>query len=462
RDNDALQLRLESDEALVQIVTLHKSKGLQYPIVILPFVSLGQVGSNRSADFVVYAEHGEPRLDVGSEDLSARQAAQRDADTDESMRLLYVGLTRAERACWVGITHNKGAAQAPLFHLMGLSLQSRDAAECSGLIENELSELTSMCPDIAYAPALDHELSIQSTESQGAQALTARVAARTVPPSWRVGSYSALARRATHLIERPDHDAVDIAVEPVGPPDFNSPFSFPRGANAGTLVHAVFEQMDFRGAASAEFDGLVTQQLRAHATDSIWAPALKTLVYNTVSCVLPHCEIPLSAIDPSDRLDELGFHFPARRVNAEAMVALLQQFGVLHAEESFTFEVLDGYMTGFIDLVFRHAGRWYIVDYKSNHLGDSVGQYAQPALDTAMRHHRYDLQYLIYSVALLRYLRRRMPGFDAQRDFGGVFYLFVRGMQPGADGQRTDCPGVFSNRPPQSLLDSLDALFAGT
>lgn len=461
-EDDSLQLRLESDEALVQIVTLHKAKGLQYPVVFLPFVADSSGHSNRSRDFVAFNEKGEPRVDVGSDRMGARLESLARAEADEAMRLLYVGLTRAELACWIGVAHNKNAAASSLFRLLGVAPDKKSAVEAQKNLQNRLGALSTSCPDILVEDALDVDSAGESLGAARAFSGEARNAARKVSASWRIGSYSALARGATHTAERPDHDAVDTAQHLPTAQFLDSPFAFPRGAVPGTVVHAVFERVDFRDCEGAVLLDTATQQLRAHAMDEAWAPALAVIVGNTVGCELPLCGIALSALARADRLDELGFHFPVNRLDAEQLVSTLQDGGVMQAEESLQFERLQGYMTGFIDLVFRHRGRWYIADYKSNHLGNSVADYSPSAMGLAMRQHRYDLQYLIYSVALQRYLRNRLPDFDAERDFGGVLYLFVRGMQAGrAPESDAAAPGVFGVRPAQDLLDALDRLFAG-
>jgi len=125
--------------------------------------------------------------------------------------------------------------------------------------------------------------------------------------------------------------------------------------------------------------------------------------------------------------------------------------------EGLSFESLRGLMKGYIDLVFRVDGRFYLADYKSNHLGDRLEDYCGPGLGRAMRVHRYDLQSLIYTLALHRYLRRRLPGYAYERHFGGAYYLFLRGMRP-EQGPRY---GVYRDRPPLDLIEALDGLFAG-
>ena len=115
----------------------------------------------------------------------------------------------------------------------------------------------------------------------------------------------------------------------------------------------------------------------------------------------------------------------------------------------------QGIMTGFIDLVFEYQGRYYIADYKSNHLGNQQSDYHQHNIKVAIQQHRYDLQYLIYSVALHRYLQKRIADYDYQTHFGGAYYLFLRGMGQGSEY------GVYYDRPEFSLIERLDRLFAG-
>ncbi|MDE2288664.1 MAG: PD-(D/E)XK nuclease family protein, partial [Burkholderiales bacterium] len=132
-----------------------------------------------------------------------------------------------------------------------------------------------------------------------------------------------------------------------------------------------------------------------------------------------------------------------------------------HAELALDAATLRGYMKGFIDLVFVHRGRWWIADWKSNHLGYDAAAYARPALALAMAEHGYHLQYLLYTVALHRYLRNRLPDYDYERDVGGCLWLFIRGARDAwrsAHGAPGDVPGVFVERVPLVLVEALDRL----
>ena len=474
--DESLQLRLESDESLVQIVTVHKSKGLQYPVVMLPFVGIGGYQERGKRDAVAFTDNGQPRMDVGSEQLEQRLNEADQSDEDESLRTLYVALTRAEQSCWVGVSANKHAHRAALWKLLGLSLGSGQKTEDSQpLIQDALARLVDSCKDIAISESLAAQKPLSVVRGDH-HTLQARAAKRYVKSSWRVGSYTAIARGATHTNEQaaheqtaneqtvseqiaseePDYDAVDVPVNRPETVDYNSPYHFPRGADPGTLVHAVFEHLDFVNSDNQYLHSHAEKQLRAHGIDSQWAPALCQLVRNTLDTPLIENGFALAGLDRKDRLDEMEFHFPVESLQADKLVTLLRDYQVIGAEDDLVFDRLDGYMKGFIDLTFRYEDRWYIADYKSNHLGYESADYGAEALEAAMQHHRYDLQYLIYAVALRRYLGTRLPDFDSARDFGGVFYLFVRGMSGKNDNG--NLTGVYAARPPEKLLQALDKL----
>ena len=164
--------------------------------------------------------------------------------------------------------------------------------------------------------------------------------------------------------------------------------------------------------------------------------------------------VRLADITGDRRLDELEFHFP---LDTHAnFIDLLKGAGYLMPGSTLGVDTLQGMMTGLIDLVFESGGRYYLVDYKSNHLGDNPAEYGEPHLNEAMRQHQYDLQYLIYSIALTRYLRRRLRDFDYDRDFGGICYLFLRGMN-GVDNKT----GIYADKPDVAFIARLDRVLGG-
>ena len=169
--------------------------------------------------------------------------------------------------------------------------------------------------------------------------------------------------------------------------------------------------------------------------------------------------IVLAALPRSDRLVELAFSLPAGGITAASLNDWLRAHD--YVQPRLAFPAMSGYLKGFIDLVFRHSGRYYILDWKSNHLGYTAADYRPESLATVMNGHGYHLQYLLYSVAMQRYLRHRLPHYEYARHFGGVLYLFIRGMRanwqalPGDEGSTF---GVYQHRPSAAVLDDLDAL----
>jgi exodeoxyribonuclease V beta subunit len=199
--------------------------------------------------------------------------------------------------------------------------------------------------------------------------------------------------------------------------------------------------------------GMTTESARA-----LLRRMLSNMLGELLSATLPE-DIVLKGIGSGQRLTELGFHLPAAGFTAEQLNDWLRVHG--YPAPRLGFGALRGYLRGYIDLVFRHAGRWYVLDWKSNYLGDTPADYAGDKLSAAMQAHGYHLQALIYAVALGRYLSRRVPDYESERDFGGILYLFVRGVRPGWADRSGAPAGVWFHRPAQGTIASLDALLSG-
>ena len=161
----------------------------------------------------------------------------------------------------------------------------------------------------------------------------------------------------------------------------------------------------------------------------------------------------LNAVAVSDRIAEMGFYLPLIPLHAAQLERLMRDWRG-GAGPGLAFGRVQGMLNGFIDLIVAHLGRYFVLDYKSNHLGNRYSDYGRERLQAAVWEHQYDLQYLIYSVALHRYLQRRLPGYDYRCHFGGVYYLFLRGMGP----ERGDS-SIYRDRPSLELIEALDRLF---
>lgn len=459
-------LRLESERKLVQIVTIHKSKGLEYPLVFLPFIC-----SHRSADTPLYHEADEAGnrtvLDLtGAEDSLAEADKERLA---EDLRLLYVALTRGVYATWLGLApvrSGNGKSEKTDLHQtsIGYLLQKGEEGDAATLA-TALSALAEDLPGVAVGePSLTRPAPLPAEEEQLGEPQVRRFGG-TLERDWWISSYSGLAAQghghSKGVLANPGFDdevvteaAALAAEEPVQAPQ-PSIFTFPKGARPGTLLHSLFETIDFESAAGEPLAQHISTLLAQDGFDESWAQVLQQQVEAVLDTPLETGfgePLRLRDLAPERKQVELEFFLPMGRVTAPALTALCQQHDPLsRGNKPLSFATVQGMLKGFIDLVFEWQGRWYLLDYKSNHLGMSPADYSRPALEQAMVEHRYDLQYQLYSLALHRLLALRLPGYDFDQHFGGVFYLFLRGMPQG---------GIFHTRPCRELVLGLDRLFS--
>lgn len=449
--------RLESDAGRVQIRTLHASKGLEFPLVFLPFVGMGR-GTHPNREFVVYQRGGERVRQWKTAHIVAVPSwkdATREADGEDAaddMRLLYVGLTRASHALWICNGPLAGNANSPLQWLLGGDALSPDAA---GPLGHRLK--TSAGPIVDPTP-----LATPSTE----RAPPPRTATRRLYRDWWIHSFSQLHRQKPHGAhalqeEAPATDERPLAATPASVFEAVDPRF--RGERFGNAVHHALEHADF--AAWEDHDAVAPppgqRDVLAHALESQDYPPdsiddgvheLTRLVAATLNAPLPEggrlCDLP-----PSARVAEIEFHFTLVDADSAALLALLHAHGIATDRHDFgAWPRLSGLMNGKIDLTYLSGGRVHVLDYKSNLLAD----YEPSTLADAMRASEYDLQALLYVVALHRWLRvRRGAAYDYARDFGGVRYLFCRGVGRGDPGR-----GLIAPRFDAALVEAVDGLLA--
>jgi exodeoxyribonuclease V beta subunit len=241
---------------------------------------------------------------------------------------------------------------------------------------------------------------------------------------------------------------------------------FPRGARAGDLIHEIFEHLDFTRAEDVGLRAEVEQRLGSYGLGADWADDLCRSVRDVVSTPLGGTagDLRLRDLSPRQRLNEMEFVFPVADDSAaltpHALAGTLRGRWQVSAPDypariaRLRFEPLAGFLRGFVDLVFEHGGRWYVADYKSSFLGPAPGDYRASRLVHVMAQHHFFLQYHLYAVAVDRHLRQCVPGYDYETHFGGVYYLFVRGMSPGHPRGH----GVFHDRPSRALVAELSAI----
>jgi exodeoxyribonuclease V beta subunit len=458
---DTAQLRLESDANLVQVITFHKSKGLQYPLVFLPFVST----------FVA------EKKDSGKDDAD-RLA--------EDIRLLYVALTRAEKALWIGLAEVKGDVD-------GASPQAKSAVskllqrQAKGDLEQKL-QTWAACKDIIVESAPKPDSTQYCPEAASKVWKPALQPQRSLVSRWWTASFSALTRDlgghvistpllATERDERIDDAQVDSATKftaqagkVIPAAETVLPFNeFPAGSSYGTLLHDLLEWQFERGWPIA--DEVAAQALTREWTALLQRKAMRlnldeaqcTLLGGwmqqmaTASLTLPGASnsdksLVLSTLNRSNAWAEMAFTLPVHKLSAQRIDTLIGQHILLGQTRSPLQPLqLEGMLIGFMDLVLEHEGKYFVLDYKSNRLPS----YGADALQGAILAHRYDVQYTLYVLALHRLLKSRIADYDYEKHVGGAIYWFLRGLdQPGA--------GLFFDRPPKTLIASLDQAFAQT
>ena len=462
-------LRLESDEQLVKVVTIHKSKGLEYPLVFLPFICSTKPvdGSRLPLHFHDAAGNAQVSLKPTPE-LIAQADDERLA---EDLRLLYVALTRARHACWLGVADLKrGNNNRSVLHLSALGYLLGGGAmlaESAGL-QSWLAELQQNCPAIQCLPVPAADNAHFYPPLNQATLLEPLVPSRRAAENWWIASYSAL-RIGDSLspAEAPESALAqklsdDERLDPDAPRDVllsgGDIHRFPRGPNPGTFLHGLLE---WAGSEGFKADPEAIQDAVARRCNRRgWQGWIETL-----SDWLQHLQdepLRLNNGQPAVVLSELSqyqiemeFWFASHKVDVVQMDKLVRQHthgGAPRAGAEPS--LLNGMFKGFIDLTFEHQGRYYVADYKSNWLGADDSAYTEQAMTASILDNRYDLQYVLYLLALHRQLKARLPGYDYDQHMGGALYLFLRGTR--SQGQ-----GVFFTRPPRLLIESLDLMFQG-
>ena len=480
------QLRLESDRHLVQIVTVHVAKGLEYPIVFCPFLWDGSMRTPPATVEGIECHDEDGQGVIAYRPLDASEKARRElAQTAERMRLLYVALTRAVHRCYLVVgcycmgTNSRESCRSPLNWLVAGAGVDADAwfdtksgakSPVPGpakIADAWAAFARSQSPDAVTLVALP-QLPVRPLRARtfAPEAFAALPAPAWIPPARRIASYSSLitagsnadaAARETDLFV----DAAEPA--PAGPmPADDDILRFPRGPAAGECLHTLFELVEFDDPTSwpSAIDRALAaypQRLAAGSDGALLPRMLAKLLADVVATpLLPASNLRLAMVNRSQRLNELEFTLPVARLEPDAVVALMERHG--YPAPLIGSAALEGYLRGFIDLVFEHEGRYYLADWKSNHLGRGRAAYGPGPLAQAMLAHDYHLQSLLYAVALDRHLRLRLPRYRYDDHFGGSFYLFVRGVRPDWVDAVGRPAGVAFDRPPAALIDGFSAL----
>ncbi|MFM7395760.1 MAG: exodeoxyribonuclease V subunit beta [Gammaproteobacteria bacterium] len=425
--------RLEKDDDAVKIVTIHNAKGLEYPIVFCP----SHWAEKTVTDVLFHDPSNEARLTL---DLSDPPTDQHKARAErerlaEDVRLFYVAVTRAAHRCHIYAPQRKDSHRSALGLVLGQDIRQA----CSALAHSSPVRIT-------YRPLHGDTRLAPRRALHGSSDLQARKIVRKLGNERMIGSFSQWVAGTPEEIAQ-DHDDLGARAESGDPTSTDTtPLArLPRGAATGIALHSVLEHVDFQRAET--FTPLIAEHFGSMNLDD---EALKALTAHLTS-MMSHPlragdrEVQLQHVARQDRLNEIEFYYPLQRIDSRTLAAATS----IHSPR-LQFNPVDGFLRGFMDLVFRHEGRYFLLDWKSNWLGPRSSDYSPERLTHTMNQSLYSLQSWLYALALDRYLAQRLSDYHYDRHFGGIFYVFVRGL----DAAHPDY-GVHFSKPEHALIKRL-------
>lgn len=455
--DDPSELRLESDKKAVQIRTIHNAKGLEFPVVFCPYLWKADSRTGREADQItVHDAENFQIVDLGSELFSVRREQAAHEEFAEQLRLLYVALTRAEARCyvyWFDKTQKTGRSQSldsALGYLLFPDANPTVAEQIAILSAKEQYDGVEYCPVNCTPPSFQP---VEATGEVHIHLATPTYLERDMATNWQLTSFSALAELTEEC------DLLDSSIVPVAarPESILPAANLPKGVAFGNLVHDLLENLSFTDLASSGCTReQIAQSVNRYRLD-IDYPVLSNMLQAVVSSSLPGL-VPqetdrswcLADLDADALVKEMPFHLRIQPGNTHAVNSILAADPTVRP---LAYRELEGFLTGYIDLFFAYEGRYYIVDYKTNYLGETADRYGTKQLQEAMMIHNYGLQYWLYTLVVHRFLGNFLENYSYERHFGGVYYLFVRGMGAGPGD------GIFATRPDEAMVERLARIF---
>jgi exodeoxyribonuclease V beta subunit len=450
---EEFQLRLESDSDAVQILTIHKAKGLQYPIVFCPFGWVS-ADSDRRKELQFHDRNSANALTYSLREKSAGTLEQLRWSSEEKMseevRMLYVGITRARNRCNVYIPDYQSVDKSAFALLF--------KPEERGNLTQTLKRLAESAADsISFSSVRNIAAAAAQSETTPVK-LEARSFAGEIDRTAMIASFSGLNTGRIELEEQePEITDTSEVVAEEQPTTGDTIFDFARGPRAGDFFHAVLERIDF---VASEFESFVDEEL-------LWHGLAGTKCRDAVLSALKRLrEVELDAgmalrqVSKTSRISELEFTYRLRRLDPAGLTAAFKRCDDLPKPfignlERLRFDPVEGYLRGFIDLLFEFGGRYFVVDWKSNWLGNRIADYCPAGLERAMIGHNYFLQAYLYALAADLFLQNRLTTYRYEQHFGGVFYVFLRGLD-----DKNPMSGVFRQHPTTKAMAVLRELAA--
>lgn len=446
-NNEDSLLRLESDEESVKIVTLHSAKGLEYPLVFCP--NLWQLSDKlrSETELVQCHEDGEIIADLGSEIFQQRHQQALFEELAEDLRLCYVAVTRAKYRCyvvWGDVRTKEKANNSGLAYLFAIADAS--FTEQQGILQS----LATAEPKVFHYQLIAEQ--VEQTDSyqinNRIEPVKYRVWQTQLQTDWLMSSYTALAMLSTDEVPELPEDKLLELPEATDPEPTAAYTELPKGAKTGNVVHSILEKGHFKELATnsdishIRDTALSRFGLKLNNTNEL-DKLIKTVVTTPLS---EEVGFRLENLSEQHCIKEMPFYLNMKQMDVSHINLILSD---CPAYQALSRKQMTGYLTGFIDLVCTYQGKFYVMDYKTNSLTD----YTQPSLLSVMRQHNYGLQYWLYSLVVHKYLQLRMPNYEYDLHFGGVKYLFVRGM----GGKQ--CEGVFTDLPDRNKIIQLEDVF---
>jgi exodeoxyribonuclease V beta subunit len=481
---DEYLLRLESDDNAIHITTIHKSKGLEYPIVFFPFF-WKEVKADSVDNATVFHKGNKIYLDVGSKNIDENSQKSALEKLAEDIRLFYVAITRAACKCYIYYYYNasrsgghntRPSAMHYIFHYGRYYDTINDVKEIKNHLKEELNSYTARIEDLKSLASSASDGSIVVNEMNQDVPQTCEINKEVLSeelinrkdvkivtrPSYLVESYSHLVAQVHYNEEIYKFDELynkeEIMIDKVNAQAEEDEekiniFNFPAGAKAGSNFHKIMESLDFTLPKDRIFDVVKTDLSNVYSETylSILADKIDDILKTNIGTFCGE-NLYLKDIDNSNKYAEVDFylHLNDLKLFKDRLLKYFKHKNLNNFEqalEKLTFASIEGYLNGFIDLIFIHNKKYYIVDWKFNHLGNSYNDYSQENLLKVITNANYYLQYYIYLLALYEYLKYRIKNFNTHY-IGGIFYIFVRGVQ-----KENTSTGIYYDKPIDFLKD---------
>jgi len=426
-EGDEYQFQVESDDQAVNIVTMHASKGLEYKIVFCPSLSLTS-SNNQKGDFLTFKNlQNESCFTIKALITEDQKASNELMQNREYRRLVYVAITRAIYQCVVVVTNNR------LKHTL---------KDFLSVIDQSIIPITEGANE-----GVDLDIANRHIYSNPLNRLDYNPGSIVVPDrEWRILSYSGLSAKG-------EHSAPDWQYAEGDDYDTFIYHDLKRGNQTGEMIHKLFEVTDFGNYLYWKKNVLnVGKQFGQdlEAKSDLYIQLIQNVVKASIN--IENQSFCLTDVNYGKILRELEFNFLVGPVQIREVQRILESLDL-----KFYFrdqELLNGFLNGFIDLFFEYEGQYYILDWKSNFLGDHLGAYNSVNVLRSMDENNYHLQYLIYTVAAVKYLLNRLKNFDYNLHFGGVIYMFVRGVRENA------MQGIFLTKLPSDLVQRVSNILS--